>query len=91
MELGYAKVPFDYYGQTPGAEEQRLRPVIAPMIGDSFKSGLITVKVDEETSKLSVKVPPMRALAAKPKRFASGHGACPGAVFSRRWSSFQRD
>lgn len=78
MELGYAKVPFDYYGQTPGNEEQRLQPVIAPMNGDSFKSGLITVKVDEETSKLSVKVPPMRALAAKPKRLASGHGACPG-------------
>ncbi|WIV19797.1 thiamine pyrophosphate-dependent enzyme [Paenibacillus polygoni] len=78
MELGYAKVPFDYYGQTPGDEAKRLQPVIAPMNGDSYKSGLITVKVDEATNKLAVRVPPMRALAAKPKRFASGHGACPG-------------
>ena len=27
---------------------------------------------------MKVKIPPLRALTAKPKRLASGHGACPG-------------
>ncbi|MFM9281603.1 thiamine pyrophosphate-dependent enzyme [Paenibacillus jiagnxiensis] len=78
MEKGLAEKPFDYYGHTPGREEQRLAPVISPMAGEPFKSGLITVKMNEETGKLAVKIPPMRSLTAKPKRIASGHGACPG-------------
>nr|WP_166244320.1 thiamine pyrophosphate-dependent enzyme [Paenibacillus turpanensis] len=77
-EKGYAEQPFDYYGQTPGAPEKKLTPVLAPMHGDTFKSGLITVKQNEETGKLSVRVPPLRSLTGKPKRIASGHGACPG-------------
>lgn len=78
MEKGYAEVPFDYYGQTPGNPEKKVEPVIAPMNGETFKSGLIQVNVNEETGKLSVKVPPLRSLTGKPKRIASGHGACPG-------------
>ncbi|WP_438444395.1 thiamine pyrophosphate-dependent enzyme [Gorillibacterium sp. sgz5001074] len=78
MEKGAAEKPFDYYGQTPGDPDKKLAPVIAPMHGDTFNSGLIQVKKDEETGKLSVKVPPLRALTGKPKRIAAGHGACPG-------------
>lgn len=78
MDKGYAEKPFDYYGQTPGEPEKALKPVIAPQHGDVFKSGLIDVKMDEETNKLKVKIPPLRALTSKPKRIASGHGACPG-------------
>jgi pyruvate ferredoxin oxidoreductase alpha subunit len=77
-DKGYAEKPFDYYGQTPGNPDKKLEPVLAPMNGDTFKSGLISVKVNEETGKLAVKIPPLRSLTAKPKRIAAGHGACPG-------------
>ncbi|MCT8137948.1 pyruvate synthase [Anaerobacillus sp. CMMVII] len=77
-ERGFAERPFDYYGHVPGKPENALKPVIEPMHGDAFKSGLITVTQNEETKKLNVKIPPLRNLTGKPKRFASGHGACPG-------------
>lgn len=78
-QKGYAEKPFDYYGHNPGvkghAAEQR---VIEPLHGESYKSGLITITVDEESGKVKAKVPPLRSLTKKPKRFAPGHGACPG-------------
>ncbi|WHY87873.1 thiamine pyrophosphate-dependent enzyme [Neobacillus novalis] len=78
MDKGRADKPFDYYGHVPGDPEKILKPVIMPQHGDAFKTGLIDVKMDEETNKLKVKIPPLRALTGKPKRIASGHGACPG-------------
>lgn len=69
--------PFDYYGHFPGNSESLMKPVIEPMHGDAFKTGLIKVE-QEESGKLKVKIPPLRALTVKPKRLASGHGACPG-------------
>lgn len=78
MEKGYAEKPFDYFGHVPGNPEKILKPVITPQQGDAYKSGLIEVKMDEETNKLKVKIPPLRMLTTKPKRIASGHGACPG-------------
>lgn len=78
MENGYAVKSFDYYGHVQGNEEQILKPVIAPQHGDVYKSGLIHVEKDPETNKLKVKIPPIRSLTTKPKRIASGHGACPG-------------
>lgn len=78
MERGYAEKPFDYYGHVPGIPENILKPVILPQHGDVYKTSLIDVKMDEETNKLKVKIPPLRALTGKPKRIASGHGACPG-------------
>ncbi|WP_075981127.1 thiamine pyrophosphate-dependent enzyme [Bacillus massilinigeriensis] len=78
MEKGYAEKSFDYYGHVPGDPEKVLKPVINPQSGDAFKTGLIQVNMDEETNKLKVKIPPLRALTSKPKRLASGHGACPG-------------
>ncbi|WP_391558363.1 thiamine pyrophosphate-dependent enzyme [Robertmurraya sp.] len=77
-EKGYVEKAFDYYGHVPGEVENVLKPVIEPQYGDAFKTGLIEVKQDEETKKLKVKIPPLRALTTKPKRLASGHGACPG-------------
>jgi pyruvate ferredoxin oxidoreductase alpha subunit len=78
-EKGYAVKPFDYYGHVPGvngnAAQQR---VIEPMHSETFNSGLISVTVDEATGRAKAKVPPLRALTKKPKRFAPGHGACPG-------------
>lgn len=78
MEIGYAKKPFDYFGHTPGNQEKILKPVITPQHGDVYRSGLIHVDKDPETNKLKVKIPPLRSLTSKPKRIASGHGACPG-------------
>ena len=78
MEKGYAEKPFDYYGIVPGNPEKVLKPVIEPQHGETYNSGLIKVTQNEETGKLNVKIPPLRALTAKPKRLASGHGACPG-------------
>lgn len=77
-EKGYAEKPFDYYGHVPGDPEKKLKPVIKPMTRDTYKTGLIKVTQDEETGKLNVRIPPLRQLTQKPKRFASGHGACPG-------------
>ena len=77
-EKGYAEKPFDYYGHTPGDEAKKQQPVLAPMHGETFKSGLIQVNEDAETGKLKVRIPPLRQLADKPKRLAAGHGACPG-------------
>ena len=78
MEKGYAEKPFDYYGHVAGEPEKALKQVIEPQHGDVYKSGLIQVTRDEEKNKLNVKIPPLRALTSKPKRIASGHGACPG-------------
>ncbi|NKE05509.1 thiamine pyrophosphate-dependent enzyme [Mesobacillus selenatarsenatis] len=78
MEKGYAEKPFDYYGHVAGEPDKALKQVIEPQHGDVYKSGLIQVSRDEEKNKLNVKIPPLRALTSKPKRIASGHGACPG-------------
>ncbi|MGN1385972.1 MAG: thiamine pyrophosphate-dependent enzyme [Bacillus sp. (in: firmicutes)] len=73
---------FDYFGHYPGEEKAALKPVIEPMHGDVFNSGLIHVEPQED-GKLKVKIPPLRALTSKPKRIAPGHGACPGCgIFS---------
>lgn len=77
-EKGYAEKPFDYYGQTLGDEQAVLQPILEPMHGDAFRSGTIQVTPNEETGKLKVRIPPIRSLMDKPKRLASGHGACPG-------------
>lgn len=74
---GFAEKPFDYFGQTPGDPALAPKRVLEPMHGDAFKSGLISV-TETESGKLKVAVPPVRALMAKPKRIAPGHGACPG-------------
>ncbi|MCM3038192.1 thiamine pyrophosphate-dependent enzyme [Paenibacillus motobuensis] len=76
-------VPFDYYGHTPGDKSKVPQPVLKPMNFEDLKTGLIQVKMNEETGKLGVRIPPLRALTKKPKRIAPGHGACPGCgIFS---------
>lgn len=77
-DKGEVEKPFDYSGHTPGDPDQKPEPVLNPMKKEEVNSGLINVTPDEETGELKVKVPPMRQLTKKPKRLASGHGACPG-------------
>lgn len=69
---------FDYYGHTPGDPEKAPKRILKPLRFEDLKTGLITVKQDEATGKLSVRIPPLRALTKKPKRLSPGHGACPG-------------
>jgi pyruvate ferredoxin oxidoreductase alpha subunit len=78
VEKGYVEKEFDYYGQVPGRGDVSTERILDPLYGDAFKSGLISVTPNEETGKLDVKIPPIRNLTGKPKRIASGHGACPG-------------
>ncbi|MGM9932008.1 thiamine pyrophosphate-dependent enzyme [Pradoshia sp.] len=78
LQTGEIEKAFDYYGVHKGQEENKLEPIITPQTGDVYKTGLIQVTPDEETGKLKVRIPPIRALMEKPKRLAPGHGACPG-------------
>src|SRR5690606_12812720 len=77
-EKGFAEKPFDYHRVTPGKADTKQATIIEPLHGDAFKTGLITVTENEETGKLNVRIPPLRQLTVKPKRFTAGHGACPG-------------
>ncbi|MNO51305.1 Pyruvate synthase subunit PorB [compost metagenome] len=82
-KLDKVDVPFDYYGHTPGDPEKAPKRVLQPLKFEDLKTGLITVTKNEETGKLGVRIPPLRALTKKPKRIAPGHGACPGCgIFS---------
>lgn len=82
-EKGRVDVPFDYYGHTPGDATKAPKRVLQPLRFEDLKTGLITVTRNEETGKLGVRIPPLRALTKKPKRIAPGHGACPGCgIFS---------
>ncbi|WP_019640249.1 thiamine pyrophosphate-dependent enzyme [Paenibacillus fonticola] len=77
------EVPFDYYGHTPGDAEKAPKRLLKPLRFEDLKTGLITVTKNEESGKLGVRIPPLRALTKKPKRIAPGHGACPGCgIFS---------
>ncbi|MFJ7726757.1 thiamine pyrophosphate-dependent enzyme [Neobacillus sp. NPDC097160] len=83
VENGFTEKPFDYFGHNPGTSEAAPKRVLNPMKKEDLNSGLITVTPDENTGELKVKIPPLRSLTKKPKRLASGHGACPGCgIFS---------
>lgn len=83
VEKGRVEKPFDYHGHTPGDPDKAPKRVLNPMKYEDLKTGLITVTPNEETGKLNVRIPPLRNLTKKPKRLASGHGACPGCgIFS---------
>jgi pyruvate ferredoxin oxidoreductase alpha subunit len=82
-ETAHVEKPFDYFGHTPGRKDLAPQRVLNPMKKEDLNTGLITVTPDEETGQLNVKIPPLRSLTKKPKRLASGHGACPGCgIFS---------
>jgi pyruvate ferredoxin oxidoreductase alpha subunit len=69
---------FDYWGVTPGdpAKPQR-RPGLPPLRREETVSGLVHVH-EGAGGRLAVEAPPAWQLAARPKRVAPGHGACPG-------------
>jgi pyruvate ferredoxin oxidoreductase alpha subunit len=69
---------FAYYGDEPGdpAHPPR-RPGLPPLAKEETVSGLVHVRENGE-GRLTVEAPPVWQLAARPKRVAPGHGACPG-------------
>jgi pyruvate ferredoxin oxidoreductase alpha subunit len=82
-EQAFVEKPFDYFGHNPGRAESAPKRVLNPMKKEDLNTGLITVTPNDETGELNVKIPPLRSLTKKPKRLASGHGACPGCgIFS---------
>ncbi|MED1467509.1 thiamine pyrophosphate-dependent enzyme [Bacillus salipaludis] len=82
-EKGMVEQAFDYFGHNPGRPEYTPKRVLNPMKKEDLNTGLITVTPDGKTGELKVKIPPLRSLTKKPKRLASGHGACPGCgIFS---------
>lgn len=77
--LDGAPVPvFGYHGVTPGdPAHPPHRPGLPPLRPEDTVSGLVHVH-DPGNGKLTVEAPPAWQLAARPKRVAPGHGACPG-------------
>ncbi len=75
---GKVEVPFDYYGVTPGEPAKKPERLVPPVTKEEVKTELVRVRPNEETGKLEVELPPYWALAARPRRLAPGHGACPG-------------
>ena len=83
VEVDIVEKPFDYFGHTPGNPSLAPKRVVEPLKQEDLKTGLITVTPDQNSGELKVKIPPLRSLTKKPKRIASGHGACPGCgIFS---------
>lgn len=77
-ERGAVEVPFDYHGVTPGDPRERPARVQEPLTDREARPGLVRVTRDGDSGELTVNVPPPWQLAARAKRFAPGHGACPG-------------
>lgn len=74
---GRVQVPFDYHGVTPGDPKDAPKPTSTPLTR-AETTGLVLVNRNDDTGELEVKAPNPRALTARPKRIAPGHGACPG-------------
>ena len=83
VEANKVEVPFDYFGHTPGNPELAPKRRVEPLKKEDLITGLITVTPDEETGKLKVKIPPLRALTKKPKRIASGSRRMPWLWYFR--------
>lgn len=79
---GKAKA-FDYYGVTPGTEENaachaKQPKYFAPLTEKDTVRSITTCSFDPEQGKMVVKGGLLKDATAMPKRLAPGHGACPG-------------
>ena len=76
-ESGRVEVPFDYYGVTPGDPAKSTpRRGLPALRKEETVTGLVHAEPAGE--RLKVEAPPAWQLAARAKRIAPGHGACPG-------------
>ncbi|MBO5523493.1 MAG: pyruvate synthase [Roseburia sp.] len=74
---------FDYYGVTPGTEENdschaKQPKYFAPLTEKDTVLNITTCSYDPEQGKMVVKGGLLKDATAMPKRLAPGHGACPG-------------
>ncbi len=69
-----------FYGVKKGESSETDKLINREFEYDSsaFKVGGFNYDYDENTHKLTVKVPPLRNLMKKPRRITGGHSACPG-------------
>ncbi len=76
-EKGKVAVPFDYHGANPGDEGYVPEQVSKPLSLEDLSFPHVKVSRDE-SGKVKVSGISPRNVAGRPKRIASGHGACPG-------------
>lgn len=78
FELGYKEdvQSFDYIGVYPGESAFKPKPYFKPVTDSEDNPRLISCS--EENGRVTVKGGTVRDTAARPKRLAPGHGACPG-------------
>lgn len=69
---------FDYYGVTPGYEEEKQPDYYKPLTPKDTEKGITVCAYDGETHKMTVKGGLLKDTTAIEKRLAPGHGACPG-------------
>ncbi len=78
-DSGRVDEPFDYHGVTPGDPTKAPAKLgLPPLRKEETVTGLIKVHVTEDGDGLRVEAPPAWQLVTRAKRFAPGHGACPG-------------
>ena len=92
---GKVEIPFDYYGVTPGDPEKKPVMAVPALEAEEVSPELIKVVRNAVTGELDVELPPFWALAARPRRIAPGHGACPGCgalpVFNQAFKALEGD
>ncbi|TCT12282.1 pyruvate ferredoxin oxidoreductase alpha subunit [Natranaerovirga pectinivora] len=69
---------FDYYGHYKGTEGYNPEQFFNPITKEESSPGLTSVELDPETGRYKVKGGLPKDATKMPKRWAPGHGACPG-------------
>jgi pyruvate ferredoxin oxidoreductase alpha subunit len=69
---------FDYYGHYKGTENYNPEQFFNPITKEESSPGLTTVELDPETGRYKAKGGLPKDATKMPKRWAPGHGACPG-------------
>lgn len=69
---------FDYFGHYRGEEGYEATQYFDPITEEEATPGVTTVEVNESTGKMKVKGGLIKETTKMPKRWTSGHGACPG-------------
>ncbi len=78
VHTGKIKIPFAYFGATPGEPSLKLERFSPPITEQESSPHFVKAEWDEKLGKVRVSVAGPRQLTAMPERIAPGHGACPG-------------
>ncbi len=69
---------FDYFGHYEGGSSLDIKQYFNPITEENATPNVTTAFFDEEAGKMSVKGGIVKDTTKIPKRWTSGHGACPG-------------